>query len=124
MFEMLTGRLPFIGANQQELAMAHIKEPVPLVTQYNASVPESLARIVYKVMSKDPNDRYRTAEQLGRVLISYRDRQQSPTLAASANPPPSGPVEQSFPRPSPSPATLPHVPQQAPPSGPVFTPNS
>lgn len=122
MFEMLTGRLPFIGASQQELAMAHIKEPVPLVTQYNASVPESLARIVYKVMSKDPNDRYSKADQLGRVLISYRDRQQSPTLAS-----PSAPVEQSLPPQSSGPAvTQPHLPSigpsSPPPSGPSFAP--
>ncbi|MCA9908664.1 MAG: serine/threonine protein kinase, partial [Anaerolineae bacterium] len=39
LFEMLTGRLPFTGNNQQELALAHIREPAPLVSDFNPSVP-------------------------------------------------------------------------------------
>lgn len=73
-FEMLTGRLPYVGTNQQELAMAHIKERIPSVTELNPSVPEGLAKIVQKVMSKEPNSRYSKADQLGQVLIAYRDR--------------------------------------------------
>src|SRR5690606_23876393 len=40
MFEMLTGRLPYTGASQQDLALAHLREPVPLVSEFNPSVPE------------------------------------------------------------------------------------
>ncbi len=72
LFEMLTGRLPFIGADQQELALAHIKEPPPRVTEFNPSVPAQLEQIILKVMSKEPASRYRTADQLGRILISYQ----------------------------------------------------
>jgi eukaryotic-like serine/threonine-protein kinase len=74
LFEMLTGRLPYTGANQQELAMAHIRTAVPLANEVNPAVPDELARIIAKVMSKNPNDRYSQADQLGRVLISYRNR--------------------------------------------------
>ena len=74
LFEMLTGQLPYSGANQQDLAMAHLKEPVPYVTDINPAVPESLSRIVYKVMSKDRSGRYREADQLGNVLQNFRDR--------------------------------------------------
>src|SRR5690606_34716323 len=79
-FEMLTGRLPYIGANQQELALAHIRERIPSVTEFNPAVPESLAKIIQKVMSKDPNARYSNADQLGNVLKSYRDRARQGTL--------------------------------------------
>ncbi len=34
-FEMLTGRLPYTGANQQELALAHIRDRIPMVTEFN-----------------------------------------------------------------------------------------
>jgi serine/threonine protein kinase len=84
MFEMLTGRLPYTGTNQQELALAHIREQIPLVNQFNPAVPETLAQIVYKVMSKDPSSRYRMADQLGHVLDGYRDRGQQQTIAAAA----------------------------------------
>lgn len=73
-FEMLTGKLPYSGANQQELAMAHIRAPIPKVTDFNPAVPDGLSQIVYKVMSKSPDDRYRMADQLGHVLVSFRDK--------------------------------------------------
>ena len=72
MFEMLTGRLPYIGADQQELALAHIRDEIPHVTDFNPAVPPQLEQIIVKVMSKEPAMRYRTADQLGRILVSYR----------------------------------------------------
>jgi serine/threonine-protein kinase len=109
MFEMLTGRLPYTGTNQQELALAHIREQIPLVTQFNPAVPDTLAQIVYKVMSKDPNARYGQADQLGNVLEGYRDRGQQPTMASSvpvgrpnyAPPPQYGPPAAQVPPPPP-----------------------
>jgi serine/threonine protein kinase len=98
MFEMLTGRLPYVGGDQQQLALAHIRDRVPMVTEYNPSVPDALAQIVYKVMSKEPANRYRTADQLGHVLESYRDRGRevtSPNAPAYQAPPPPAPPQYS-----------------------------
>jgi eukaryotic-like serine/threonine-protein kinase len=101
LFEMLTGRLPYVGANQQELALAHIRDRVPTVSEYNPSVPQTLSDIVYKVMSKEPSARYRTADQLGHVLESYRDRGREQTMnnAPSFRPVPGGqpPPQQAYP---------------------------
>lgn len=95
MFEMFTGRLPYTGANQQELALAHIRDRIPMVTEFNPTVTEPLSRIVYKVMSKEPAARYRMADQLGHILASYRDRRDvAPNVTAPA---------QSFPQPDPIP---------------------
>ncbi len=108
MFEMLTGRLPYVGGDQQQLAMAHIRDRVPMVTEFNPSVPDALAQIVYKVMSKEPANRYRTADQLGHVLESYRDRgrevtsSNAPSYQAPPPPPqysqPSAPQQQQYPQ--------------------------
>ena len=51
-FEMLTGRLPYLGTTQQELALAHIKAPIPLITEYNPALPEKLAQIIARTMAK------------------------------------------------------------------------
>ena len=80
LFELLSGRLPYSGANQQELALAHIRDRVPMVTEFNPQVPESLAKIVFKTMSKEPASRYRMADQLGHILASYRDRGRDETV--------------------------------------------
>lgn len=111
MFEMLTGRLPYSGANQQELALAHIRDRVPLVTEFNPTVPDPIAQIVYKIMSKEPAARYRMADQLGHILSSYRERRDSPSISA---PPASA---QSTPWQSVSPPVPPPQPQQPLPQG-------
>src|SRR5579859_7719809 len=97
LFEMLTGKLPYNGADQQELALAHIRDEVPHVMQFNPNVPVHLDRIIYKVMSKEPANRYRTADQLGRILISYQKQGQDVTsnVAPTPIPQPQQPVVQS-----------------------------
>ena len=105
LFEMLTGRLPYTGANQQELALAHIRDRIPLVTEFNPNVPENLARIVAKTMSKEPASRYRMADQLGHILGSYRERGRDDTV-----------VQQQRPTTAPTVPNLPSVVSQPPPS--------
>ncbi len=131
LFEMLTGRLPFVGTDQQELAMAHIREMPPRAAEFNPNVPEHLDRILAKVLAKEPTSRYRTADQFGRILVSYRRRGQVttdvvPEVSAevsfpgtAATIPPSGPLppiqsdnrvgspEPVIPQPIPAPAGLP-----------------
>lgn len=120
MFEMLTGRLPYVGTNQQELAMAHIKDRVPMATEFNPAVPEALSKIVFKVMSKEPSARYQMADQLGRILQEYQDRSRDRTVFSAAIPP--SPSQQVPPPSVPKsdvPPTIPPPPQQPPSSEPT-----
>jgi eukaryotic-like serine/threonine-protein kinase len=118
MFELLTGRLPYTGTDQQELARAHVQSPIPRVTDIKPSIPEALSQIVYKLMSKEPTDRYQMADQLGQILISYRDRERQ-ARPISTEPPP----RQSIPPPAqpaqrtpPPPTAIPGQSQVAPPT--------
>lgn len=79
MFEMFTGRLPFVGTSQRELAMAHIQADVPRAKEVNPAVPEDISNVIAKIMSKRPNDRYNHADQLGHVLKGIRDRRREGT---------------------------------------------
>lgn len=72
LFELLSGHLPFIADSYTGLAEKHIMEPPPPVSQYNPAIPDALVQIVRKVLAKEPSGRYRTADQLGRILMSYR----------------------------------------------------
>lgn len=78
-FEMLTGRLPFEADSQTALALKHLRATPPRVSEFNPAVPEQLELVVAKVLSKEPSGRYRTADQLGRVLIAYRENTLSDT---------------------------------------------
>ena len=71
LYEMLTGTLPFTASTVEELARMHVqKRPLPL-SEYLPDVPPMLEQIETKVLSKEPSARYRTADQLGRVLMRF-----------------------------------------------------
>ena len=118
MYEMLAGRLPFVASTQPALAMMHLRDEPPRLTLFNPALPETLERIVHKVMAKEPSARYRTADQLGRILISYRERGDDLTGAQPAHTPPSAPqaprLPASLPRAAPTLARPPEVLVEAP----------
>jgi serine/threonine-protein kinase len=74
LYEMLTGQLPFNGTTQQELAMAHVREVPPRISQFNPEVPEELVSFVARALDKVPASRFRDAAQLGHLLIGLRER--------------------------------------------------
>ncbi len=68
LYEMLAGRLPFTAKDAEELARLHREvAPVP-PSRYNSEISPELEQILLKVLSKEPSQRYRSADQLGRVL--------------------------------------------------------
>ena len=74
-YELLTGQLPFDGKDSAELSRRHrLEEPTP-PTFYNPEIPEQLEKIILKVLSKEPTARYRTADQLGRLLMGFYESQ-------------------------------------------------
>lgn len=71
LFEMLTGHLPFKADDLELLAELHRSAPAPSPREFVPDLPEALEQIVLKVLSKEPSARYRTADQLGRVLTTF-----------------------------------------------------
>lgn len=84
LFEMFTGRLPFVGPTQRDLALAHIQAEVPRAIELNPDLPIELSNVIYKVMSKRPNDRYKHADQLGHILQQVRERRRGPAQQTAA----------------------------------------
>lgn len=98
LFEMLSGRLPFVAESHTAMALKHLHTPPPLVSEFNPAIPSQLAQIVNKLLAKEPSGRYRTAGQLGRILTTYRQRSQEetgpihPPLSATAQQAPAVPI--------------------------------
>jgi serine/threonine-protein kinase len=58
MFELLTGRRPYVGDNALALALKHATDPVPSVRDTAPSLPQPLDHIIAKAMAKAPASRY------------------------------------------------------------------
>ena len=64
MFEMLTGKVPFKGDTAVEIALKHMKEPLPSVRALNPVVPQSVENIILKAAAKNPKNRYKDVRDM------------------------------------------------------------
>ncbi len=63
LFELLTGRPPFIGDSPVAVAYQHAREEPQPPSTYASDVPEALDRITLKALTKDRDHRYRSAAE-------------------------------------------------------------
>lgn len=74
LFEMLTGQVPYVGSTAVSVAMMHVEKPVPQLKDYMDAVPDGLQEIMDKALAKKSSDRYASAGQLRRDLLSLKMR--------------------------------------------------
>jgi len=63
-YEMLAGRVPFMGETPIELALKHVQEEVPPLQDFCPDLPPAIENVVIKLLEKAPEDRYESAEEL------------------------------------------------------------
>ncbi len=73
MYELITGELPFKGDNAVEIALKHLKEPIPDIRDKVPSVPNSVANIIKKATAKNPKNRYSDARLMHEDLKTCLD---------------------------------------------------
>ena len=74
MYEMLAGVMPFRGETAVEIAMKHLKNPMPSVIKKNESVPQSVENIILKATAKNPKNRYNNVRELYDDLKTCQDK--------------------------------------------------
>ncbi len=80
LYELLTGRAPFVDGAAIEILMAHINRPVPPMDG-SLGVPRALSDAVLKALSKQPADRFADAGSMGQALrASLEGAPAPPTL--------------------------------------------
>ena len=73
MYELLTGELPYKGDNAVEIALKHLKEPLPSVREKVPEVPQSVENIIIKATAKNPKNRYPDARAMNEDLRTCLD---------------------------------------------------
>lgn len=71
-YQMLSGRLPFEAESATSMMFQHAYEPPPLLSEVAPSIPGVLAKIVMKLMSKKPEDRHQSADEVLADLQNIR----------------------------------------------------
>ena len=62
LYELFAGHPPFVNSDPLELIHSHIARTPPKLTSLDLDIPRWLSEIVQKLLAKQPEDRYQTAE--------------------------------------------------------------
>ncbi len=74
LFQMVTGKLPFFGNSDFEIMKAHTETPPPNPKKIKKDVPKPLSGIILKLLEKDPEKRFQTADEVLKALESQTER--------------------------------------------------
>lgn len=83
LYQMLTGRLPFLGESPISVALKHLQEDVEEPRKVNPMIPQSVENIILKSMRKNPQERYRSAKEMLQDLDTclHADRRSEAKIA-------------------------------------------
>ena len=73
MYELLTGKLPYRGENAVEIALKHLKEPLPSIRDVLPDLPQSVENVILKSAAKNPKNRYNDAREMYEDLKTCLD---------------------------------------------------
>ncbi len=73
MYELLAGKLPYKGDNAVEIALKHLKEPLPSIKDEIPSLPQSIENIIIRATAKNPKNRYADAREMHNDLMTCLD---------------------------------------------------
>ncbi|MFP3905718.1 MAG: Stk1 family PASTA domain-containing Ser/Thr kinase [Acidimicrobiales bacterium] len=76
LYEMLASRPPFSGDSAVSTAYMHVQERAEPPSSVNPRIPPAMDAICMRLLAKDPNDRYPSAEDLRADLRRFREGQQ------------------------------------------------
>ena len=72
-YELLSGSLPFRGDNAVEIALKHMREPLPSLRESNPAIPQSIENIIKRATAKNAKNRYDSAREMHEDLLTALD---------------------------------------------------
>ncbi|MBG9979798.1 Stk1 family PASTA domain-containing Ser/Thr kinase [Facklamia sp. DSM 111018] len=64
LYELITGKVPHDGESAVSIALKHFQEPFPRIREKLDYVPQSLENVVLRATAKQPQDRYKSAQDM------------------------------------------------------------
>jgi serine/threonine-protein kinase len=75
LFELLTGRAPFVAETIGEIFAAILQAPIPPARQVNPAVPEGLDAVLARCMERDIDRRFQTVQELSAALQPFASKE-------------------------------------------------
>jgi eukaryotic-like serine/threonine-protein kinase len=84
LYELLTGRLPYVGTTSMDVLLAHATEDAPPMDEVcpGVGVPPAVETLVMDLLAKDPSDRPQSAREMGARFATALERSRSVSAAA------------------------------------------
>ena len=70
LYQLATGRPPFVGENVNVVLASHVRDPIPEVGE---NVPPDLRALIQRLMMKEPAERYQSARETQAALEGLAD---------------------------------------------------
>src|SRR5579884_4080468 len=86
LYQMLTGRVPFVGESPVAVTIKHMQAKPTPPSEYNSDIPQSIEEVILKALAKNPDERYQQARDFAlaykkallRELVRRQAEQPSP----------------------------------------------
>ncbi|MEN8173660.1 MAG: serine/threonine-protein kinase [Chloroflexota bacterium] len=86
-FQMLSGDAPYQATTPAKVMMMHVLEPVPNLLEVRPNLSQAIEVWLEKSLKKDPEDRYKTADEMAEALeAAMRDEAQPTVQMPAADP--------------------------------------
>ena len=92
LYELLTGRPPFVGDSPVAVAYQHVREPATPPSQHDSELPDEIDAIVMKALAKRVEDRYQSAAAMRSDIERYLAGRPVHAVVPPP-PPPTGPIQ-------------------------------
>lgn len=63
-YELLSGTVPFKGDNAYQIATKHLHDPMPLIRDFNPTLPQTIENVIQRACVKDKNSRYTSTKEM------------------------------------------------------------
>ncbi len=68
LYELVTGRKPYIADTPAAILLKQATEPLPRPTQYVSDLPEGVEKLLIKSLARDPRERYQDMSELAAAM--------------------------------------------------------
>ena len=80
MYELLKGDVPFNGETPLNIALKHMRDPIPSIREFNPTIPQAVENIIIRATAKNVKDRYSNTKDMMENLMTCLIKEEEPVV--------------------------------------------